>query len=153
MAKPTQMLKSTKFWLIISVCFNLLLLGLFAGLWSKAQHEKDAHPPRNEMTAIIRVMPKDNRDALFERYRGAPQQPPRADIEQLADLIDAEPFDSGALREYFKTNRQANDRRVLAAQEIMVQNLELLSDEQRSLMAEELRHMPQRPQSKRPKVE
>ncbi len=136
------MLKTMKFWLVVSVCFNLLLIGLLFGGVTRAKRMGVGKPPPNEVSAIIRVMPEEKRNAMFEGYRrmGAPLA--RADIGELADLIDAEPFDAQAVQAYFNRNRAANDERVMQAQSVMMNALSEMDDAERDQMAERLRTMP-----------
>ncbi len=139
------MLKSTKFWLIVSLCFNLIFMGvLVGGAFRAKQMRYHQMAPPNEVTAIIRSMSKDGRRDMIEGFRRGGEPKSRANIDELAALIDAEPFDPSKVQAYFEANRLANDDRVTRAQNVLLENLTNATDAERDQIAENLRHMPKR---------
>ncbi len=140
------MLKSAKFWLIISICVNLLLVGwIGGGIWRFKHRSDRIQVPANEVSAILRAMPNENRRDLLGEMRREPRGSVHPDMQALADLIDAEPFDSDAVRQFFDRSRLRNVERVKNAQDAMLNALENMSPAQRDIMAQKLRHMPKRP--------
>ncbi len=145
------MFKSTKFWLIVSLCVNMIFIGVFAGGVLHERHDvpKRGGPPPNEIAAIFRAMPKETREGFVGEFRD--HQPPHrhADLGELADRIAAEPFDENALRQYFDEARRSNDQRVVDAQNALILSLSQMDADERQAMAERLRNMPKRKDGKR----
>lgn len=139
------MLKTTKFWLIASLCLNLVLIGILAGgVFKSRQMRGEGAPPANEVTAIMRSLPPENRRDLIENFRNGDHPKPQPDINVLADLIEAEPFEPARIEALFDETRGANDARIRQAQSALLASIAQASVEERRQIAENLRKMPKR---------
>lgn len=142
-----KIFRSLKFWLALSLSLNLLFIGMGLGAASRAHRHsgpEGMRPPSNEVTAILRALPKGEREELMRDFREIARPPKPQNIDELADLIAAEPFDASAVGAYFNANRARNDERIGAAQDRLLASLQSMSLTERQSLAENLRHMPRR---------
>lgn len=139
-------LKSLKFWLLLSLALNFLVIGMVVGRAAFGGDNERMRPPINEIAAIFRALPEDGRQVLGARVKGRivahRRDRPGFDIEEIADLIGAQPFDPQALRAVFAQRRANNDAIAKLAHEDIVSAILGLDRTERQKVAERLRHLP-----------
>ena len=135
------------FWLTVSLLFNLLLLGLIAGMLVRQMPDRDRGRDR---PSVERDISPDTRRAMFglmrESYRESrPEREVRnAARDELAKALKTEPFNAEQVREAFAALRSSEQDVHAATHEAMIGRLEALPSDQRAAMADLLARGPDR---------
>ena len=149
---PVRTPRRISFWMTLSLLFNLLLLGLVAGILVRQMPDRDRQGDRPRFSQDIAP---ETRRAMFglmrESYREtrAERDVRNEARKRLAEALKAEPFDAARVRGAFAELRLTDDAVHAATHEAMVARLEALPPEQRRAMADWLARGPDRGQRPR----
>lgn len=140
--------KRFSFWLTVSLLVNMVLIGLVIGM-SVREHRQDSR--RDDYRArISRDLQSDERQALRAMMRDAFRQTKAerdvrsAAREQLAEAINAEPFDEAAVDAAFMAVREADHDLHAATHRILMDKLEEMPVEQRRALMRVIARGPSR---------
>ncbi len=133
--------------LIASLALNLLFVGLIAGGAMTAAQRPSGTSAGPDMRALWRALPDESREALRERFRDEAGEGPRLDRDErraraaereaeLLALLRADEFDAAAFSALLESRREAMAARGAAAQELLVERLEMMNAAERAALAE-----------------
>lgn len=153
--KKSGMRRSVRFLLIGSLAFNLVIIGLVAGV--AMRHGGKGHAPRfseGPGSPIVRALaPRDRRDMgmnLRKAYRSGELglRNERKYYDALVQALVADPYDSEALRKARENlDVRQIDRRKIAVN-IWLERVDKMSPEQRQAYGERLLEVLEKPKRK-----
>ncbi len=125
--------------LILSLGFNLLVVGLVAGLWlSEGPPGRAGGPPGAD---FVRALPEADRAALFRDLRAERRAARAAQADAAARLLAvlrADPFAPAALSEVLGGIEAQGQAVRLAGQRALVERVAAMSAEERAVYADRL---------------
>lgn len=128
--------------LVISVAFNLLILGVVVGALF---HLRDGQGPRlrglGPMTPFVVALDDDLRDSVRAELRqgdGDDRTELRTRFASVIDVIRAEPFDSTRLEEVFARQRTAANESQQAGEAVLIQAIAGMGAAERTAYADKL---------------
>ncbi len=139
-------MKKMKPILLVSLCLNLILIGLIIGGSLRGQKMRPPSGPTDEIAAILYSSPEEMRKDLRDKFKGIASQRGQDDERrnQLKEIISQVPFDEGELNAYFENRRDKNTSIAENAHSTLVQAIASLSDDERAAIAENLTKRPKR---------
>ena len=139
--------KLTRYCLIASLAFNLLVVGIVVG--AVAGHDRRSHgwnPAGVSIRPLINALPDSKRTVLVDRLREARKGESgnagaviRQNVELLARAIEAEPYDAEAVLSAFRNQRESFGRLGARGHSVIVDVITELSQEDRVALAEAFR--------------
>jgi len=133
--------------LIVSLAFNLLVLGLIGGALLSGGKWRHHHPPRLEAGGpLTRALSNEDRRAIGRKMRKAYREDGeevRASrhqaLDELVAAVEAVPFDPEAVRQRMADIRAMFRNRFELGQTLLIERLSEMSDAERAAYAERLR--------------
>lgn len=139
--------KLTRYCLIASLAFNLLVVGIVVG--TIAGHDRRSHdwnPAGVSIRPLISALPESKRTALFDRLREARKNDSgdvgaviRQNVELLARAIEADPYDADAVLSVFRNQRESFGQLRGQGHSAIVDVISELSLEDREALADAFR--------------
>lgn len=133
-------------WLLgVSLALNFVVIGLAIGAAMKFHKYGHSHGGIATIGQIMRALPDDSkgaaRDMLFAAQPDlkALRAERKAAKRAVAEAIEASPYDPAAVEQAFATLRNKDQIAKTSAHGVMVEILEVLSPEDRAIVAEGLR--------------
>lgn len=150
-AKPAP--KGTRLWvrilLVVSLALNLLVIGAVAGIAIKGGPFKHATPPvhlANEtLGPFTRALTMNDRRLILREIRrqgqaeGWTRATHRESLEEMVQLLEAEPFDPDAFGDVFEATINGLQNRILDASDAFVLRVSDMSNEERAAYAERVK--------------
>ena len=132
--------------LVVSLALNLLVLGTLGGAMMTWSKWRSHHPPRLDMAAgpLTQALSREDRRAIARQMRkayrdtGAPRAGLRAELQGLADDLNATPFDAAAVEKRLARHRDVFQERFALGQTLLLQRLTEMAPEERSAYADRL---------------
>ncbi len=147
----TRTARWVKIVLAISLTLNLLVVGLVGGMVWKGREYRDNLPSADGMLSVTRAMPREYQGNVRQRIRDRFDEV-RASREAMASLradlaaaLIAEPFDLSAVEEIFAGQREVLSGLTNSGHEIIIEQIELMSAQDRATYANNLLNPPERP--------
>lgn len=128
--------------LALSLALNLALAGLLAGGMVRSHMGREG--PIDGLGPLARALSPDDRKALREGFKQSGhdwkvfKKTARQDLETLAGLIAAEPFDRAAVEAVLARQSDAVAERVRQSQRLLLDRIASLSPGERAAFAERL---------------
>ena len=132
--------------LILSLGFNLVILGLFGG------HElsRALHGPPPPVRALgfgpfTHALSRDDRHALLRDFReqakgfAEQRKAMRSDFEELISTLKAQPFDKAKLEEIMARQQVRTESWLELGQKLLQQRIDAMSPKERAAFADRLR--------------
>lgn len=144
---PARKPRRISFWMTVSLLFNLLLLGLVAGMLVRQLPDQGRADDRPRLAQEVSP---ETRRAMFGLMRDAYRETkPLRDARDaarrnLAEALKAEPFDADQVSQAFADLRAADNSVHAATHQAMIGRLAALPPEQRIAMGELLSRGPDR---------
>lgn len=133
-------------WLLsISLALNFIVIGLGVGAAVRFHQHGHSHGGVATIGKIMRALPDDSRDAAKDLLRAARpdfkalRSERRAAKIAVADAIERNPFDAAAVADAFAALRGKDQITKASTHDVMVKILQVLSPEERAVVAAALR--------------
>ncbi len=137
--------------LAISLTLNLLVVGLIGGIIVKGRDFRDRQTPVDGMLTVTRAMPREYQGNVrqqirdrFDEVRASREAMARLRADLAAALI-ADPFDVTAVEEIFQRQRDVLMGLTGAGHDIVLEQIEMMSAEDRATYAHNLLNLPDNP--------
>lgn len=148
-ADPDLKPRGTRLWvrilLVISLAFNLLIIGAVAGVAIKGEPWYKPNSPHHAADAAIgpltRALSKADRRAIGREMRqsrgedGWTRRAHRQALERMVGLLEATPFDADAFGTELKGSISGLQGRMSHASDALILRLSQMSDEDRAAFA------------------
>ena len=145
--------------LIISVAFNVLVIGAVAGKWIKHgsfgdhhrwsgdHHKRDVNDPPRWLSRVLDDEGEEVLERVWARHKDAFVPLRQGRLEErlaIADTLLAEPFDPEALKSELAASVERRTQRFVAMQDMLSDLASELSPEQRRELAEKMKRWAER---------
>lgn len=142
--------RGTKPWirvlLVVSLALNLLILGTVGGAMMTWSKWRSHHPPRLDMAGgpLTQALTREDRRAIARQMRkayrdnSAPRAELKAELEELANELKAEPFDAAAVRKRLARHRGVFHDRFALGQSLLLEHLKQMQPKERAAYADRL---------------
>lgn len=138
-------MKKKKPILLVSICLNLILIGLIVGGSLRGHNMRPRNGPIDEISAIMFSVPHEVRKDLRDQFKGiASKRDANDEGTLLQDIILRTPFDEEELTEYFEAKRGNNSQIAQTAHSTLVAAIANMTDDERAELAENLNDRPKR---------
>lgn len=143
--------QGTKRWvqvlLVVSLAFNLLIVGIVGGAMMNWSKWRSHHPPRLDMAGgpLTRALTREDRRAIGRQMRkayregDAPAVNMRAELDALVSELKADPFDPSAVKDRLERHRGVFHDRFALGQTLLLERLSEMQPGERAAYADRLR--------------